>query len=291
MARFPIRTHGTDSARSNRTAQRRPAMRHTSAARMAAQPAQPRSGSPRPNHPASSAGGTPPVPTRQAPARYTQRRSKRVRRRLVVTALVLCIAGAGAFAASGAFAPIRRAAAEATQTPEAPESTPRSEWRQGETPYLYQTDAQWAGEPYAGGTIGENACGPTCLSMVYVRLTGKTDKDPAAMARYSEENGHVADGMTAWTLMGEGARGLGLSSREVAADAGIVRATLRQGMPIVASVRPGDFTTTGHFIVLTGVDENGDLEIRDPNSPERSHRTWDVDRVLGQCSNLWAFSA
>ncbi len=33
---------------------------------------------------------------------------------------------------------------------EAAESTPRSEWRLGEVPYLYQTDPAWAQESYAG---------------------------------------------------------------------------------------------------------------------------------------------
>ena len=33
----------------------------------------------------------------------------------------------------------------------------------------------------------------------------------------------------------------------------------------------------------------GELVIHDPNSPANSARTWDVQRVLAQCANLWAF--
>lgn len=76
-------------------------------------------------------------------------------------------------------------------------STPAHAWRKGEVPHLYQIDPQWSGELYAGGNIHENGCGPTCLSMVYISLTGKTDLDPAAMARFSEQNGFTVDGMTA----------------------------------------------------------------------------------------------
>lgn len=61
-------------------------------------------------------------------------------------------------------------------------STPRAEWVQGSIPFLYQTDPAWAEAPYAGGTVKENGCGPTCLSMAYIALAGKTDLDPAAMA-------------------------------------------------------------------------------------------------------------
>lgn len=35
--------------------------------------------------------------------------------------------------------------------------------------------------------------------------------------------------------------------------------------------------------------DNGELVIHDPNSPANSARTWDVQRVLAQCANLWAF--
>lgn len=170
------------------------------------------------------------------------------------------------------------------------DSTPKADWRQGELPYLYQTDPAWASEPYAGGTVAENGCGPTCLAMVYVDLTGRTDLGPAEMASFSERGGHTVDGMTAWTLMTDGAGELGLTATELPADADRVRAELEAGHPIIASVRPGDFTTTGHFIVLAGVADNGELTVRDPNSPERSAQTWDVDRVLGQCNNLWAYT-
>ena len=157
-------------------------------------------------------------------------------------------------------------------------------------PFLYQTDPQWSGHPYAGGTVEKNGCGPTCLSMVYVALTGRDDLDPADIADFSERGGYTADGMTAWALMSEGAAGLGLSSEELPASAAVVREALLAGKPVICSVGPGDFTTTGHFIVLAGVSEDDEVIVHDPNSAERSARTWDLERVLGQCLNLWAFS-
>lgn len=168
-------------------------------------------------------------------------------------------------------------------------STPRDKWRGGELPFLYQTDPQYSAAPYAGATVEEAGCGPTSLAMVYIALTGKTDKDPVAMAAFSEDSGYVEGGLTAWRLMTEGADELGLSSHEVPADAGRLKAELSQGHPVICSVRPGDFTDTGHFLVVAGVDEGGDLVIHDPNSPANSARTWDVERVLSQCANLWAF--
>ncbi len=95
-------------------------------------------------------------------------------------------------------------------------STPRSEWRAGETPFLYQTDPQWASHPYTVERCVKNGCGPTCLSMVYVTLTGRDDLDPAAMADFSERDGYVSNGMTAWALMTDGAAKLGTRLRGTA---------------------------------------------------------------------------
>lgn len=125
--------------------------------------------------------------------------------------------------------------------------------------------------------------------MAYVALTGKTDLDPARMAAFAENGGYTQDGMTTWTLMSEGAERLGLDSEELPADADAVRDALRSGKVVICSVRPGDFTTTGHFIVLAGLADDGKVEVRDPNSAERS-RAWDLGRVLDQCANLWALS-
>ncbi len=169
-------------------------------------------------------------------------------------------------------------------------STPRSEWTAGVVPYLYQTDDAWSKRDYAGSTIGIAGCGPTCLSMAYVALTGLADRDPASMSAFSQINGYVDDGLTAWTLMTEGAAKLGLSSKEIPADRSALEEAFRNGGVVIASVRPGDFTSEGHFIVIAGFDDNGMLSVRDPNSAKRSAMPWDVERVLSQCAGLWSLT-
>jgi hypothetical protein len=55
-------------------------------------------------------------------------------------------------------------------------------------------------------------------------------------------------------------------------------------------MKPGDFTTTGHFIVLTGLTEEGTLNVNDPNSIARSEKNWDVDTVISQVKAAWSYS-
>lgn len=171
-----------------------------------------------------------------------------------------------------------------------PQSTPVDQWQKGSVPYLYQVDSQWANAPYAGSTVGEAGCGPTCLTMAYVALTGKRDYDPAKMSQFSEDNDFIENGLTTWTFMTEGAAKLGLSSQELPASVASVNAALDEGHPVILTLGPGDFTSTGHFVVVAGRADDGNWIIRDPNSPERSQQAWDSERVLSQCRNLWELS-
>ncbi len=170
------------------------------------------------------------------------------------------------------------------------DSTPREQWRKGEVPYLYQIDQQWANAPYAGSTVEEAGCGPTCLAMAYIAVTGGRDYDPAKLAQLSEQNGFVEEGLTTWTLMTDGAQRLGLNAQELPADARQVASAVEEGHPVILTVGPGDFTSTGHFVVVAGVADDGSWIIRDPNSPQRSQQTWDPQQVLAQCRNLWEIS-
>lgn len=159
-----------------------------------------------------------------------------------------------------------------------------------EFPLFLQWDQRWGYVPYGESIIGLSGCGPTCMSMVYVSLTGDTEKTPAWMAQFSEENGYyVKDSGTAWALMTEGAARLGLSSRELALDESVMKSALDSGQPIICSVGEGDFTTQGHFILIYQYDAQGFL-VNDPNCIARSQQAWSFERLQGQIKNMWAYA-
>ena len=95
---------------------------------------------------------------------------------------------------------------------------------------------------------------------------------------------------SSWSLMSEGAQSLGLTVSEVVFDETHILAELEAGHPIICVVGPGDFTTSGHFLVLTGVDDSGNIRLHDPNSPARSEKAWELSDLMWQIRNLWSFS-
>lgn len=157
-------------------------------------------------------------------------------------------------------------------------------------PLLMQWDTRWGYEPYGSGMIAMTGCGPTCLSMVTVYLTHDTSFSPKAAAEFSTRNGYALPGNgTFWTLMSEGGVTLGMKVRELPLDEERVMNQLKEGNPVVCIMGPGDFTDSGHYIVMVGV-EKGKIRINDPNSRKNSEKLWEFDDIKDQIRNLWAFS-
>lgn len=160
----------------------------------------------------------------------------------------------------------------------------------GRLPLFIQWDERWGYAPYGSSCVGLSGCAPTCLSMVIVGLTGNTDFSPDAVAQYAYENGYYVEGTgTAWSLMTEGSRAFGITGIELGLDEGAVMQRLENGEPVICSMRPGDFTAAGHFIVLAGI-QDGKIIVNDPNSRKRSNALWEYDTLKGQIKNLWVFT-
>lgn len=156
---------------------------------------------------------------------------------------------------------------------------------------LLQWDERWGYAIYGDNMIAINGCGPTALAMVAAGLTGDAGITPDRVARYAAEQGYYeGDAGTSWTLMTEGAAAFGVIGQEIGLSREQVFAELESGHPVICSMRPGDFTSTGHFIVLVGI-EDGKIRVNDPNSRARSQVLWEYDRLESQINNLWSYTA
>lgn len=155
-------------------------------------------------------------------------------------------------------------------------------------PLFVQWDKRWGYEKYSGNFFAASGCGPTTLSMVVVYLTHNREAPPIAVAKYSKEAGYSVDGSgSSWTLISEGCRHYGVKAKAVALDESRMKAELDEGHPIVVNVGPGDFTDTGHFMVITGYDDEG-FSINDPNSIEKSGKRWLFKNISSQIRAVWS---
>lgn len=165
-------------------------------------------------------------------------------------------------------------------------------------PLFFQFDTRWANHSYAGTTIKIAGCGPTSLAMVVVGLTGDTSVTPLTMADFSTSRGW-ADSRYG-KLMTTGAREFGLNAEQVSTSADSIVENLSQGKVMIVStcykgyntptgVSTGYFTNGGHFIVLTGLTEDGKVKVNDSWSEKKSNETFTPEFISNEIKGAWAY--
>ena len=160
---------------------------------------------------------------------------------------------------------------------------------QGTIPLFLQWDERWGYETYGSDLIAITGCGPTCLSMVLYYLTGDESLTPDVIGDYSMDNGYYLPGTgTLWALMEDVAPIYGVGVKQPEASEWQMKSALDRGAVLICSMKPGDFTAGGHFIVIYGYDQNGFL-VNDPNCVARSRQSWSYEQISRQMKHLWVF--
>ena len=155
-------------------------------------------------------------------------------------------------------------------------------------PLFLQWDTRWGYETYGSDCIGITGCGPTCLAMAGYYLTGSDAFTPEKVADFAWQNGYYASGYgSSWTLISEGSGKLGLTATELPLVKKKMVTAVEEGKPVILALGPGDFTTSGHYIILTGWEEDA-FRVNDPNSRENSQRLWTYEELESQIRNIWA---
>lgn len=159
-------------------------------------------------------------------------------------------------------------------------------------PLFLQWDERWGYAPYGEINIGVSGCGPTCLSMVLYSLTRDESITPDMLAQRALEEGYYVDGAgTSWAFLKDMAPQYGVAvCEEQLYDEKAMKVYLGDGKLVICAMGPGNFTDTGHFIVVRGY-SGGKLLINDPFSRENSSRAWDPETIRSQCSRVWTYEA
>ena len=159
-------------------------------------------------------------------------------------------------------------------------------------PLLLQWDARWGYVPYGKHNIGISGCGPTCLSMVLYSLTGDKSLTPDFLAQRAMNEGYYVDGVgTSWSFLTNVCKDYGVKAAltEIITPEKIKEYTDAGGL-IICSMGPGDFTDTGHFIVIRGISDTGKILINDPFSKANTEKEWEYETVATQMKQSWAYT-
>ena len=169
------------------------------------------------------------------------------------------------------------------------EELPAPENGYSRVPLYFQTD--YPNNMFGSGTIANNGCSVTCLAMVATYLTGH-EYLPDELAGYF---GGAAENNI--ERLEKGAETMRLPWEKMENFDKTIEA-LRDGRIIIALMESDSlFTSSQHFIVLTGYNENGLIMVHDPYQP--NYEKWDLKRAFREgfeegdicCgfSGAWAF--
>ncbi len=142
-----------------------------------------------------------------------------------------------------------------------------------------------------GGTnVAIGGCGPTCVAMALSGILDDKSITPKNIAEKEDASGYFTDAGTKWSFFDYIAKEYGVKSTGVPLNKESMKSVLSKGNPIIASVHPGKFTTVGHIILITGVDNEGKFIINDPNSYTRTLKKWSYDELKTEIVAMWEFS-
>ena len=136
-------------------------------------------------------------------------------------------------------------------------------------------------------TVASSGCALTCAAMVISAYTGQT-VTPDMLTQYFDTNLQTTmnHALAAYgiknannnALTEEKGKTIGLTSNDIYIDGGFtefnddvkyfdeIYPKLKEGYVFAAYMRPeSDFTNGGHYVLITGVNEDGTLNINDPN--------------------------
>lgn len=162
--------------------------------------------------------------------------------------------------------------------------------KEEEFPLFLQWDSRWGYQSYGTkNCIGMAGCGPTCMSMVLYYLTGDESLTPDTVAEYSMQNGYYVEGSgTLWVLFEDMPKLYDIQVTNLSLSENNMKAVLNDGGIIACVMGRGDFTLSGHFIVIYGYDSEGFM-VNDPNCIARSDRRWTYSELEKQIRNIWAY--
>ena len=119
-------------------------------------------------------------------------------------------------------------------------------------------------------TAKSSGCGATVVSMLDAYINGNYDQTPYTVLYDAAESGMYAGKGLDYYVVKRLVEKRGIEIECVIRSEDSMREALENDHPLILRMGPGEFTDAGHYIIVRGLDENGDALVNDPNSEEHS---------------------
>ena len=151
--------------------------------------------------------------------------------------------------------------------------------------YMSQHDPRWKNTSFSSGdSIDVYGCGPTTFAMLVSNLTNETlTPDEAAFFAYDKKL-YIPRTGSSHSIFVQGLPEFGIKASPFNDyNSSSLKNELKKGNMFVVLMRNGTFSSsTGHFILLLGIDKDGKGIIADSNSVVNSQKSWDLDLILNE---------
>lgn len=167
----------------------------------------------------------------------------------------------------------------------------------GETmPLLLQTDERWKNLNYglaeSQNTLGKNGCGIVSLAMVLSDLR-QAEYTPEDVLSWAGNDYYVPGQGTSWEIFPAFAETNGVTCENLGTDSEVIRQKLAQELPLIISVGKGEFTSSGHIMVIkTASPDGSQVRVFDPNDTSKKQHyksEYSLDRIMNQTLQAWSF--
>lgn len=122
-------------------------------------------------------------------------------------------------------------------------------------------------------TISSHGCGPTSLAIIVSSMLNKQITPIETTSKVCLKKGCTSDGSYYSQLVTVGSD-YGLNATTTKKDQDVINALGSGNSLVIVLMGPGTFTKGGHYIVLTGVNDKGQVSVADPASRKRTETKW-----------------
>lgn len=144
----------------------------------------------------------------------------------------------------------------------------------GNVTYWNQRDFANYSYGYGCGSIAACGCGPTSVAIVASTMKGQKIDPVETTKKVCSLGGCTSGGSYNGTLGQTLTQIYGIRTESTSDDQKVIQALGTNNALVIAHMGPGVFTSGGHYIVLTGVNNNGQVSVADPASRERTQQKW-----------------